>query len=151
MFGPSRERLGDQGSVEYLAVSLLVSVEPESRRIDEHVQDCVDVLCQSSWSCVGMQFLNLVRSYWGLCSFCCLPQKPPACPRELGIGLVWWEEDSGCCSTVKMRVVVCSLMRDTKHSVNIIVSGVEVGVLDSVRQIVHLVLVTVSIAVSAHF
>ena len=56
-----------------------------------------------------------------------------------------------CCSTVKMRVVVCSLMRDVKHSVNIIVSGVEVGVLDSVRQIVHLVLATVSIAVSAHF
>ena len=66
MFGPSGECLGDQGSVEYLAVWLLESVEPESRCIDERVQDCVDVLRKSSWSCVGMQFLNLVRNYWGL-------------------------------------------------------------------------------------
>ena len=31
-------------------------------------------------------------------------------------------------------------MRDVKHSVNIIVSGVEVGVLDFVHQFLHLVL-----------
>ena len=56
-------------------------------------------------------------------------------PRLVG-GL----EDGGCCSTVKVRVVVCSLMQDTKHSVNIIVSSMKVGALDSVHQIVHLVL-----------
>ena len=38
-----------------------------------------------------------------------------------------------------LGIVLCLLMRDAKHSVGIIVSGVEVGTLDSVRQIVHLV------------
>ena len=87
-----------------------------------------------------MQLLNLVRSYRSLRSFGRLPQKFLVRLRELEIGLVWWEEDGGCCSTVKVRIVVCSLIRDTKHSVNIIVSSMEVGALDSGRQIVPLVL-----------
>ena len=75
----------------------------------------------------------------GLCSFGRLPQKLLFCLRELEISLVWWEEDGDCCSTVKMRIVVRLLMRDAKYSVNIIVSGMEVGALDLIRQIIHLV------------
>ena len=64
----------------------------------------------------------------------------PPCLRELIVSLLWWDEDGCRSATVEVGIMTGSLVRNVKHPVDVIVSGVESGGPDLNCQLIHLVL-----------
>ena len=89
---------------------------------------------------VDVQSLNLVWGYRGLGTFGCSLQEFLVRLREFIVDLLWWDEDGCRGATVEVGIVTSSLVRNSKHPVDVIVSGVESGGPDSNCQLIHLVL-----------
>ena len=87
-----------------------------------------------------MELLDFVWGYWRLRAFNLFLQEPFVRPREPVVCFAGGDKDSRCSAAVEVGIVTCSLVRGSKHSVDIILDGMEVRRFDSIHQDVHLVL-----------